>query len=420
VTALETPAAVAAPARTLTDLGGYALIGVALTAHWSVVTIGSLQLVDIFLVLAAACIGAEALGARAQLRAPKWVWAGAAGVAAVIVSHILIPTDAPFMNGRIYLSGLSGGFAYGVTGPTIAGLKWLAALLLLPLLTSAVAGRGPRVVNRVAVAWLAGAVGSAVVATTDLLGATSINVTLTGLAENSSGRMSGLQSHPNNLAVGCALVAPIAVLIATRWRHAWIGGPALMLLGLGALASGSRGGQVGFVVAVAATSVLLAGRRCGKPLAILAGGGIFTVLTIRALESIVGPVLRFKTAADSDIGRRMIREQAILDLQHRPLDGVGLDQITYAHSIYLQMLSAGGLILAAAMVAFFCGAIAAAWSLRSHQLAVCLGVSITTWAVIGVIENQLTDRYLYVPIALLAAMTIANQASHAAPIGAHQ
>lgn len=406
---LDTPVAPPA-ARTLIDYGGYALIAAAAAAHWSEVTIGPLQLVDICLVLAAACIGAEAATGGGDLRAPRWVWIGALGVAMVIVSHALIPTSPSFMNNRVYLSGITGGFSYGVVGPAIAGLKWLTAILLLPLLTSAAAGRDPRLIHRMATAWMIGATVSAVAAATDLFGVTDISTTLTGLAASSSGRMSGLQSHPNNLAVGCALAAPVAVLIAARWRRPGIGVGVLVLLGLGVIASGSRGGQVGFVVAVAAATVLLSGRRCGKPLALLAAGAVAVILALRALEPIVGPLLRFETAGDSDVGRRMIREQAILDVQYRPLDGVGLDQITYAHSIYLQMLSAGGLILATAMVLFLSGAIGTAWRLRAHPLAVCLGVSVATWAIIGIIENQITDRYLYVPVACLAALTVASRA----------
>ena len=81
-----------------------------------------------------------------------------------------------------------------------------------------------------------------------------------------------------------------------------------------------------------------------------------------------------------------------------------------AHSIYLQILAAGGLLLASGMVLFWFGLVRAGWRLRHvDPIAMFLVASVVVWLAVGLVENQLTDRYIYFPVAAIAAMTVRHQ-----------
>lgn len=294
---------------------------------------------------------------------------------------------------------------------SLIGVKWLAALLILPALIVAVAQRREHYIRWICIGWMFGVVVSACVAITDYLHITAIGVQLIGF-ENISGRQSGLSTHPNSLGVACALALPVALMLTERRR---VLGPltGLILLG-GAFVSGSRGAQAGCLLALALTFAVLRPSRRAILRFLLAAAMVLSVMTALrpALLKRAAALIRFSSAqvgvAESNQERDLLALQAHLDFQSHPFAGIGLGAITYAHSIYLQLLSAGGLLLFLGFTIYLLGALRSSWHHRKcpNPVSAHLWVSTVTWITMGMVENQLTDRYLYVPIGCIAAIQI--------------
>ena len=139
----------------------------------------------------------------------------------------------------------------------MVGLEWLVALLVLPWLVVSVVNCTGRPVYPIAWAWMAGAALSAGVALSDFLGLSQIGPEVTGLS-HFSGREAGLATHPNNLGFSCVMTVPVAIHLASK-RHL-LGVGCLALLVCGILLSGSRGSQLGLVLALVLTAVLVPSR----------------------------------------------------------------------------------------------------------------------------------------------------------------
>jgi len=394
--------------RTMSDVAAWVLCLAALTAPWGVVTISGLQLVDVFLVIALAAVALDPLGRHASLAVPKWVTTGAVAVILVMVWHGFVSTATanPYFGDQ--------------TSPLLAGGKWLVALLVLPSLMVAVGQREERYIRRVALSWLTGVAASASVAVADYLHFTAISLQLLGY-ENISGRQSGLSTHPNNLGVACALALPLALMLLEH--RLVVGSTAVLLLLAGALASGSRGAQAGSLLALMLTLIAVRrSRRILTRLGIAAGLVLFALLTFwpGRLTQIL-PLMRFSgpeaSVAESDQARSLVFAQARIGFESHPIAGIGIYDITSAHNIFLRLLSAGGLILFIGFVLYIGGALRAVWRLRRARcsLAPYLLAAVLTWMAVGFVENQLTDRYLYIPVGCIAALQMI--ASHERPNG---
>ena len=64
-----------------------------------------------------------------------------------------------------------------------------------------------------------------------------------------------------------------------------------------------------------------------------------------------GEMVRFANTGDtfrSNSLRRLLARQALSDFDYNPTIGIGYEVLVDAHSIYLQILAAGGLLLAKA------------------------------------------------------------------------
>jgi O-antigen ligase len=245
----------------------------------------------------------------------------------------------------------------------------------------------------------------------DYFGITQIGAALLG-GVNASGRQSGLASHPNNLGVACAIAVPVAMWLFTR--HPRIGFLSVAVLLVGAFVTGSRGAQAGAALAVVLTLILV--RETRRIFVWIAAGlvlGGFLLITFAPdVVSSALQLLRFldpSTGADaSDTGRSALAQQAITDFSYNPAFGVGFEILTNAHSVPLQLLSSGGIVLATAIISLFAGSIRSGWKLRKSigGLTGALLVSVIVWLAQSVIENQLVDRYLYFPVAIIVALTM--------------
>jgi hypothetical protein len=392
------------------------LIAASLTASWNATNVGSLQPVDWFLLLATACY---VLSFRQETRlpeAPPWLITGSIAVLVVLISHEIAPLDIGYARGRYELVGYGSQVdGNGAESNLVAGVEWLAAMMLLPILVRELGNGDWRFIRNVGLAFCAGAAVSGTVAMTDLLGFTTVSESLLGYP-NSSGRQAGLTSQANNVGVASAMGAPIAVWLVGR--RPWIGAALLVGLASGVVASGSRGGQIGFIMAcLVATLATPRARRLSPHLfgfASLCIAGAVLILPQYgvALKNLVRIGGGNASAMESDRGRLELAKQALRDLNHRTFDGVGLQVATEAHSIYLQVAAAGGLILLIGMACYFGGVVRAGWRCRSENdgLALSFAVGILIWLLVGAVENQLTDRFLYLPVGCIAALSAAEAA----------
>lgn len=367
---------------------------------WTGTTVaGLLQPVDAALLLAT--LAALPLLTRPVPALPPWPKLLAAAVLLVVVFHVALPAEANYLASRDTLADLQD--PIGTAG------RWVVALLVLPWLGAQILrDRDERALVRLAWAWALGCAVSAIVAFSDSQGLTSVGPTLIG-AENIAGRQSGLASHVNNLGFACAITLPVAVHMMRERKV--LGSSTLLLLLVGAFVSGSRGAQVGAVLALGGTLVLVnSARRRVLPRLLYFGALILTAVALfRPTWLTLGDyreLLRFdgsEAVRASDSGRLTLINQAVEDFSYNPFFGVGLDILNHAHSVPLQLLSAGGIVLTVAFAVYISGAWKALQPVGVHGLEPYLRASLVVWMVSGLVENQLTDRYLYVPVLLAVA-----------------
>jgi O-antigen ligase len=98
-----------------------------------------------------------------------------------------------------------------------------------------------------------------------------------------------------------------------------------------------------------------------------------------------------------------------------PVTGVGFQVIADAHSLPVQFWESAGFLGVFALVLYATGAIGVGWRLLRDRslprgisdLAGTLTVSIAVWLISGLLQNQVADRYIYVPVGVLLGLTLA-------------
>jgi hypothetical protein len=124
------------------------------------------------------------------------------------------------------------------------------------------------------------------------------------------------------------------------------------------------------------------------------------------------------TTTGSDNAREELAGLAVDQFTARPLQGIGFQVIQDAHSIYLQLLAAGGVIALAAFLTYLWGLWDCVRRVRAgpeRDVATAAGIAVLMWLVNGVIDSQLADKYLYVVPGLLLALTYATASARAKP-----
>ncbi|MET0188119.1 MAG: hypothetical protein ABW212_03915 [Pseudonocardia sediminis] len=386
------------------------------TTTWNAVALGGLKPAAGLLAVSLLLFAGLAVLDRRRVSVPPWVWVLGGAILLIVAVHLVWPTDISYLAAR-YVSGYSYSAAE-LAGSDLSGaatgVQWLVATVALPVTVCLAAARRPGLPLVLADAWVAGSAVSAAVALTDELGVTDISASLIA-AVDVGGRQSGLSVQPNHLAVAAALTVPLAL-----WRALRGGRPVLMWASVAVLAGGlfvaeSRGGLV--IAVVACLVVVLADRRARGALPIVAGLGLATLVVV--VSSVPGLLtglaeqLRLSgadSAAESDAIRERIGLQALYDFLHDPVRGVGLEVAVQGHNIYLQLLASGGVLLLAGFVIAQAGFLLDARTLRAVTggLSAALALSTATWLVVGIVENHLTDLFLYVPFALVAGLRAAH------------
>ncbi len=399
----------------LAHAGLLAACGAAFAAPWNAVIIWLVRPGDLLLLIALVCFVA-ASGLRDLPRLPWWVLQLAITIVVLAGIHEVAPAGAEFIRQHTFYTAT--GQAVVATPSNLGiGARWLVSLVGVSMVVAyAVRYR------REAAGWIAGwfAAGASVsggIAVTDRLGLTGISRVF--IYPDPTGRQAGLTVHPNHLAAGCVIAIPIALWLISRTsrRDRALGWFCLLFALLGIYVSGSRGGAVTAVLAVGLSLLVLRSLRPALP-AITLTVVVGTVAAVTLNPSLIDRVLAAtrlggdsKFTAASDDARDLLAEQGLADFLHSSVIGVGLQVALDAHSILLQTLAAGGIVLLVSFGIFaVCLLRAAALLSRPEQLARALFTCVACWLVLGIVENLLIDRYLYVPVGLIIALVIAERA----------
>ncbi|MBI3223899.1 MAG: O-antigen ligase family protein [Mycolicibacterium cosmeticum] len=395
----------------LDRVGLSALVLSTFTATWGGIAGPFGSVADGLLLLSLLVCGTRFACGTVRVQPPVWLWIPA-------VAILMCLTVQLFVGEQRYSAALRyESFIVMSAKNETRGAYWLIALLLVPIAIITFTALDSRTPRFVLGAYLGGTCASAAVAVSDLAGITNISGSL-GLTA-AGGRQFGLTNHPNTLGLTCAMTVPLAIYFLHTERRKWLLRVAIVLLFGGALASGSRGAQVAAPLAAVATVMFLPNRRASlRQLGAIAAVGM---IAAAAIATIVAPdklteLVRFGSddfqgAGKSNTVRALVLNQAIADFLRFPLFGLGLRHIVEAHNIYVQLLASGGVILLVSMIWYWGGAVVDGWKLyrSGESLAIPLMVSTGTWLVLGIVENQVTDRYLYYGIGCVAALVATRQ-----------
>ena len=151
--------------------------------------------------------------------------------------------------------------------------------------------------------------------------------------------------------------------------------------------------------------------------AVAVGVGV-AIVTVPQIISFLVALQRLTGAISieaSDIGRLDLLREAARDLTRNPLLGIGFTRVRDAHDIYVQLWHGGGLLALAAFALFSGGTLwEGARQYRQRRappipdLIVALMISLFVWLFIGLVQNAIYDRYLYLPAALIITLRAAR------------
>jgi O-Antigen ligase len=349
-------------------------------------------------------------------RTPPW-WVKQLPIAIILVALITIyvPPDPVYLANRLVLTAQGKPTVDTKSSLAAANLgvafKFIVAVFATPMAFIGAARIDKRAARRLGVAFGAGAALSGWAATLDHFLHTNVGKIITKLP-NIGSRQFGFANHPNFLAAGAVLGIPFAfwMLVSAKRNERLLGLVCLPGLLGGVYASGSRGGAVCAVAVVALCVVLHPRTRPHTPQIALAGAvatGIFAGV-VPSIGKAILKVTRLSggiATQGSDTVRGLVGAQGWRDWHHSPWHGIGLQASFDASQVYLQELASGGLILFIAMQIYMAGGIFTAWRyLKRDDMAVALLASLFAVLALNYFEADLTDRFYYVPIAILAAM----------------
>jgi O-antigen ligase len=405
------------------DRLAYIAVGVAiLMITWNGFRLAGGSLANAFLALAFLMVGARTLLLRKPIPFPPWLFVFTIGFVLAAMLRLIFPPDSSMLNDilvhyrTIPVAGQDQPLVLIPRSDLLALAQVLISVVVIPVMIASVANTAHRVVRLVDV-FVISAVINATVGIIDW-GGIHIAPIVAG-----AGRSAGLTIHPNYLALTCTIAIPLAMLWigrGGRWRTAGIG-CTFLLLG-GAYASGSRAGAVTALLGVVATMVVVPRLRTGLGFTVPAVGLMMLALVVFAGDQILeqirisGDVGTAVNTAGSDSQRSQLADLAMEQFQERPIWGVGMSVIADAHSIYLQLLAAGGLIAMLSFLTYMGGLAVSIWRAMAGPLrdvAAAIGVSLVMWMINGAIDNQLADKYLWVIPGLLIGLAYLPKAAPA-------
>ena len=399
------------------DIGGIAVAAAyacAFTLTWNGWFLGPVRPGDLLILLTVLLI--LVADPNDGFRTPPW-WVKQLPIAIILVAlaTIFFPPDPVYLANRVVLDAQGRMTVDTKSALWVANLgvafKFIVAVFATPMAFIGAARIDKKAPRRLGMAFGAGAALSGWAATLDHFLHTNVGKIITRLP-NVGDRQFGFANHPNFLAAGTVLGIPFAFwLLCSVKRNERLLGMACLpgVLG-GVYASGSRGGAV-CAVAVVGLCVLLHPRtRPYTPQIGLAGviaTGIFAGL-VPSIGQAILKVTRLSggiSTQGSDTVRSLVGAQGVRDFHQSWLHGIGLQASFDASQVYLQELASGGLILFIAMQIYMAGGIFTAWRyLKRNDMAVALLGSLIAILALNYFEADLTDRFYYVPVAILVAM----------------
>lgn len=392
---------------------------------WNAVHIGPLEPGDALLLVAAFALAIDALRRRRAPWMPALMLCGAGLIAASALLTALAPPSASYLSGRVSFPNpyvIYGLHSLTSDGDLVSLGKFLVALLLLPMIVQ-VMEPSRREIRVLAGAWAFSALISAGVAILDASGHTHISADLLGYVPG-GGRQAGLSIQPNHLAVALILTTPVVlswVRSASRVMRL-VALPALLVLAAGVLLTSSRGGFVGLLIAAGLTIILVPELRPSpRVLAVVLPLGGMALLGLGA-SLLPELATQSRLAAGlgdlSDAQRALLQTQAIADFSVSPIHGIGFDHVDEAHQVFLQLLAAGGVIGLLGYATYWIGVLRTGLFARrlDPNIASVLLVSSLCFLALNLVENQVTDRYVYVPAALIVGLAaLRRRAAESSP-----
>jgi hypothetical protein len=345
---------------------------------------------------------------------PWWVKQLPLAILLVVLLIVFFPPDPIYLAGRNVLDAQ--GRLTQDTKSSIASanlgvaFKFIVAIFATPMAFIGAVRIDRRAARWLGIAFAMGAAASGWAATLDHFGA-DLGRIITGVP-NVGDRQIGFTGHPNWLAAGTVLAIPFAFwLLGSDSRRERLIGLATLpgLLG-GVYASGSRGGAVCALLVVALCVVIHPKTRAHLPT--IAVAGVVTVGFLAGLVPSIGQAILKATrlggnsnTSGSDTVRSIVGHQGVLDFHHNPLFGIGLQASFDASQVYLQELASGGLILFVGMNLYMAGGLWSSWKyLKRYDMAMACFCSLAIILALNIFEADLTDRFYYVPAAILVAM----------------
>jgi hypothetical protein len=377
-----------------------------LTMTWNGVRLGgSLAFSDVFLLLATAAATPALFDRRLmrQFMLPAWIT-----IPALVISLIGLISMIFLADSLVSLAGL---------------LRLIAAMVLVPAVMGAIGGE-QRALPWLVDMWILSAMINSAVAIGDYGLHLGIGERITHVI--SAGRSTGLTSHSNHLGVAMCMTAPLVlgrmVVAKTRvLRVAFF--LALAVVGLSVLSTGSRGALVAYVFGVLIATAMLPPqiRRQTFKWVFIAGiagvlmaGFAFRGQALNSVKRLAGgegdQTVQTQVAA-SDSQRKDLRAESLHQFESSPVVGTGLVNARDAHLIYLQLMASIGLAGLTAFLVFLGGSVATSrkvfrdpnLDIEASAIVAAAGASVVVWALLGLVENQLADRYLYVPSGMIIA-----------------
>jgi hypothetical protein len=405
------------------DRLAYIAMGVSLLAiTWNGFRLGGGAVANAFLVPAFLMVATRTVLLRKPIPFPPWMFVAGIGFALAAMLRVILPPDSSLLNDilvhyrTIPQAGQTQPLILIPRSDLLALFQFEVGVIVLPVLIASVATTANRV-KRLVDVFVFGAAINAAVGIVDFAG-----IHIAPLVFG-TGRSAGLTVHPNYLALTCTIAIPLALLWVGRggrWRTMGFACTGLLLLG--AYASGSRAGAVTAILGLVATMVAIPRLRTGLGFTVPIVGVILLALFYFAGDQILqqirltGDVSTAVNTAGSDTQRSQLAHLAIQQFEAQPVQGVGFSVIADAHSIYLQLLAAGGVIALLSFLTYLGGLAASAWRAMAgpqRDLAAAISVSIVMWLINGAIDNQLGDKYLYVLPGLLVALAYVTRAAAA-------
>lgn len=341
-------------------------------------------------------------------RLPWWL---AAGSALVLASALLTTLFAPIVipgpiRDRLFTSNVTTG-ALGHTSATTLVMQLLFALFVLPVCIAVICNSERRI--RLATdLWLAGIAASSVV--TLLQATTSLDLekllvhkvySFTGIS-----RYAGLTVHPALLGVSAAMAASVALARASVSHSVRDWGLTALYAGA-VLVSGTRAAVLALLFSYLVIAMLQKrGRRTLLVAAVVACAAVpvTRLASTSGLSRLVGAAAQSRSNVSSSAAHAHDLSVGIDAVLQRPLNGWGFGAIKGAHDVPLQVASSGGVIALIGYLSVLGGALMAGIRMapRRPELVGVVG-ALTAFMINSLVSNAIIDRFLYVPVGLIAA-----------------